>query len=70
MYYVFLDNNGDWNNIIVVEGKNKKEAFDRFWIKMGYDNQEPNMNYEPHRKKDFDVHRLEDLIDDGMVILN
>ena len=70
MYYVFTDNNGDWNNIIIVEGKNKKEAFDKFWIKMGYDNQEPNPNYDPHRKKDFEVRNLEDLLEDGIVILN
>lgn len=52
--------------MFLVKAKNKKEAFNKFWNKMNYNNQEVKDGYVPHYKKDFVVNE----IDEDFICLN
>ena len=62
-YYIIEDTNAmisSYNSHILVKANNKKEALDKMWVTLGYDNQKNDisMGYKPHYKKEFDVIEL------------
>ena len=67
-YYIVEDTKacGGYNNIMLVKANNAKEALDKMWITLGYDNQSESIKkgYEPHYKKDFLVRNIDDYFED------
>ena len=62
-YYIIEDTNAmisSYNSHILVKANNKKEALDKMWVTLGYDNQkyDISMGYKPHYKKEFNVIEL------------
>ena len=62
-YYIIEDMTAmvsSYNSHILVKANNKKEALDKMWVTLGYDNQKNDisMGYKPHYKKEFDVIEL------------
>lgn len=62
-YYIIEDTNAmisSYNSHILVKANNKKEALDKMWVTLGYDNQKNDisMGYKPHYKKEFNVIEL------------
>lgn len=63
-YYIIEDticSIGDYNSHILVKANNKKEAIEKMWIALGYDNQKNDIErgYKPHFKKEFIVTELD-----------
>lgn len=63
-YYMIEDTtafSSSWNSHILVKANNKKEALERMWLALGYDNQEQDIKngYKPHYKKEFIVTELD-----------
>lgn len=59
-YYIIEDTTcsiGDYNSHILVKAENKKDALEKMWIALGYDNQKDDIKkgYKPHYKKEFSV---------------
>ena len=57
-YYIIEDTtafSSSWNSHILVKANNKKEAIEKMWIALGYDNQKNDIErgYKPHFKKEF-----------------
>lgn len=63
-YYIIEDlcACGGHNNVMLVKANNKKDALNKMWIALGYDNQEDAIEngYTPHCKKDFKVGSIDD----------
>ena len=62
-YYIIEDTNAmmsSYNSHMLVKANNKKEALDKMWVTLGYDNQKNDisMGYKPHYKKEFNVIEL------------
>lgn len=62
-YYIIEDMTAmvsSYNSHILVKANNKKEALDKMWVTLGYDNQKNDisMGYKPHYKKEFNVIEL------------
>lgn len=63
-YYIIEDTtafSSSWNSHILVKANNKKEAIEKMWIALGYDNQKNDIErgYKPHYKKEFTVTELD-----------
>ena len=59
-YYIVEDTTAmisSWNSHILVRANNKKDALEKMWIALGYDNQKDDIKngYKPHYKKEFSV---------------
>lgn len=59
-YYIIEDTTcsiGDYNSHILVKAENKKDALEKMWIALGYDNQKDDIKngYKPHYKKELGV---------------
>ena len=59
-YYIIEDTTcsiGDYNSHILVKATNKKDALEKMWIALGYDNQKDDIKngYKPHYKKEFSI---------------
>ncbi|OLA94922.1 MAG: hypothetical protein BHW64_01370 [Candidatus Melainabacteria bacterium LEY3_CP_29_8] len=59
-YYIIEDitcSIGDYNSHILVKATNKKDALEKMWIALGYDNQKDDIKngYKPHYKKEFSI---------------
>lgn len=67
-YYIVEDTKacGGYNNIMLVKANNAKEALDKMWITLGYDNQSDDVKrgYKPHYKKEFLVRNINDYFED------
>ncbi len=62
-YYIIEDTTAmisNYNSHILVKANNKKEALDKMWVILGYDNQKNDisMEYKPHYKREFNVIEL------------
>lgn len=62
-YYIIEDTTAmisSYNSHILVKANNKKEALDKMWVILGYDNQKNDisMGYKPHYKNEFNVIEL------------
>ena len=62
-YYIIEDMTAmvsSYNSHMLVKANSKKEALDKMWVTLGYDNQKNDisMGYKPHYKKEFDVIEL------------
>lgn len=63
-YYMIEDTtafSSSCNSHILVKANNKKEALERMWLALGYDNQEQDIKngYKPRYKKEFIVTELD-----------
>lgn len=63
-YYIVEDTTAmisSWNSHILVRANNKKEALEKMWIALGYDNQknDTKKGYKPHYKKEFNVKNID-----------
>ena len=62
-YYIIEDTNAmisSYNSHMLVKANNKKEALDKMWVTLGYNNQKNDIarGYKPHYKKEFNVIEL------------
>lgn len=63
-YYIIEDTtafSSSYNSHMLVKAPNKKEALNKMWIALGYNNQKKDIEdgYKPHYKKEFTVTRLD-----------
>lgn len=63
-YYMIEDTTAflsSYDRYMLVRSTNKKEALNKMWIALGYDNQKKDVEdgYKPHYKKEFMVTRLD-----------
>lgn len=68
-YYIIEDTTcsiGDYNSHILVKATNKKNALEKMWIALGYDNQKDDIakGYKPHYKKEFVVKDIDSWFDE------
>lgn len=68
-YYIIEDTTcsiGDYNSHILVKATNQKDALEKMWISLGYDNQKDDIKngYKPHYKKEFSVKDIDSWFDE------
>lgn len=68
-YYIIEDTtafSSSWNSHILVKANNKKEAIEKTWIALGYNNQKNDIErgYQPHYKKEFVVKDIDNWFDE------
>lgn len=64
-FYIVKDTvafGSSYNSHILVKANNKKEALEKMWSVLGYNNQDRDIErgFEPHYKSEFKVTRLDD----------